>query len=113
MPDPYVYYLIRTKSTYNLCADSYISIVRCSFSQIRIYYVVLIQKIENSFVISVSLESEQFFNVACIKLVTRLMIGKAPYRMASNWERAPLTSKDTTKPLCINIFYIDRWGPRC
>lgn len=113
MQDPYVYYLIRTKSTYNLCADSYISIVRYSFSQICISYEVSIQKIGNGLVINVSLESEQFFNVAFINLTTHLMIDRFQYQMVSSGRYPTSTSKDTGNLSSKSIFYVDRWGSKC
>lgn len=113
IPEPYVYYLIRTKCIHNSCTHSYISIVRYSFSQLCISYEVLIQKIGNGLVINVSLESEQIFNVAFINLTTHLMIDRFQYQMVSSGRYPTSTSKDTGNLSSKSIFYVDRWGSKC
>lgn len=113
MLDHYVYYLIRTKSTHNLCTYSYISIVRYSFYEFISSNTVYFQKIGNVVGISVSLESGQFFNVVRINLTTHLMIGRFQYQMVSSGRYPTSTSKDTSNLSSNNIFYVDRWGLKC
>lgn len=111
-PDLYVYYLIWTKCIHNLCVHSYIRIID-SFYEVDGSYRVYVQKILNVGGISNSLESGQFFNVACINLTALLMIGNLQYQKESSGRYSTPTSKGTRSLSSNNIFYVDRWGLKC
>src|SRR3989344_9121751 len=100
MPELYVYYLIWTKCIHNLCVHSYMRI-RCSFYNVYGSVSDSFQKIGNGVATRVSLESSINPVASFINLVTRFLIGKTPYRVASNRRYPTLTPKTTT-----NISYI-------